>query len=1038
MKQHYLASVHLIFCLAISFTIPAQTLQYYSEKLTIDEGLSSNKVNDIAQDDYGFLWIATSDGLNRFDGTEVVKYYHQANNNSIPHNYVYCLKMLPGNNLAIGTQAGLCFYNGAKGTFKDFYYRLNNSLDEYNNAIVGIETDSKKNCWAYSRNCIFIFDSSLNLKKVISSPYDEPGITKKRLRYIEKIYPLSDGNVLLYLDDGYKIYNAQTETISTIENSSYHQKLSFLKNNCSSPDRKPDQYFPSSNIFKVYDKYFLSVVQCMDSLFLFDEQGLKVSSCFFPFNKYPYILWSQRVSTMDSANLLFSFHNYGVAIIPVSWDNGKPAIHFPSSLLFESKEFGSGFRDRQANWWLATIEDGIQKISPQKQHFKSIHLVNSSGEPIKYEVASFTREKNTLWVSVYGEGFFEIDLKTGRQQQHNLALTMKNNWADFTWNIRQVSDDTIWIGTQAGMFWYQLSTKKAGRIRAFQGKPSIIDSVAITMQFEDSHGMVWMGLGKANGICNYNYNQKQFNYYPSNTAGGYPLRYAISADEDKKGNLWFVSDASTSLVRWDRYHDRFQTIPLPFRFRQHVAGLTSICYESDSILWLGTLTGGLLKYNPLNKSILVYGHDRGLINSHIISIHKDKSNRLWLSTDVGLSCFDPRTEIFTNFTTKEGLPANYISGAFYYDSDQQYLFNGSKGLIFHFDPDNLDLQLHPQKTMITAINVNGKYSYSLVNKTNFNSRQNDITIHYTNIDLLNGASTNYAYQLLNKNKSNEDSDWIMAGHQRQINFSRLAPGDYIFNVCVSINNKIQVDKSASFSFSIRPHFTQTSWFYALLMLTLAIVFYCMYRYHLTQLKRTEQVRSEISRNLHDEVGSTLTNISLGSLLAQKQLIPDSPVNRILDRIYQDSQSVSQTMRDIVWSINPRVDTLSEALPRMLHYASELLEAKNIELEAEIAPGIEQVKLSMYKRRDLYLIFKEAVNNLAKHSNAHHVKVSIQLVRHTITMTISDNGTGFYMPVVPDGNGLKNMQERARNHHWQLRIESIPDKGTVITLKAQIA
>ena len=393
---------------------------------------------------------------------------------------------------------------------------------------------------------------------------------------------------------------------------------------------------------------------------------------------------------------------------------------------------------------------------------------------------------------------------------------------------------------------------------------------------------------------------------------------------------------------------------------------------------------------------------------------------------------------FYKFYYKGRIACQLYLGAFFYDSIQHYLFNGSKGLIFRFDPDNLDLKLHPQKTIITAINVSGKYSYSPVHPTNLNSNQNDISIHYTNIDLLNGASSNYAYQLLNKNKSNEESEWIMAGHQRQINFSRLAPGDYIFNVCVTINNKIQLEKLASFSFSIRPHFTQTNWFYALLLLAIAIVFYCMYRYHLSQIKRTEQVRSEISRNLHDEVGSTLTNISLGSLLAQKQLTPENPVSRILDRIYLDSQSVSQTMREIVWSINPRVDTLSEALPRMLHYASELLEAKNIELEVEIPSGIERVKLSMYKRRDLYLIFKEAVNNLAKHSKADHVTVCIQLIRRTLTMTISDNGTGFYMPAAPDGNGLRNMHERARNHHWQLKIESVPDKGTMITLKAKIA
>jgi signal transduction histidine kinase/streptogramin lyase len=742
---------------------------------------------------------------------------------------------------------------------------------------------------------------------------------------------------------------------------------------------------------------------------------------------------------MDSANLLLSFHNYGVAIIPVRWKNGNPIIHRASSLLFEANEFGKALRDKQNNWWLATTEDGLQKISPQKQYFKGSLLANSSGEPIKYEVASFTLQKNIMWVSVYGEGFFEIDLANGRQRQHSLAKAAKNNWANFVWNIRQVSKDTLWVGTQAGMFWYNTSSKRAGHIPSYDGKPPAIDSVAITVQFEDSHGLVWIGLGKGNGVCYYDRTKERFTYYPSNTAQGYPLRYPIAIAEDRKGNLWFVSDASTSLIRWDRNKDRFETIPLPFTFRQQAAGLITIYYDSDSAIWLGSVTGGLMRFNPTAQSISVYGHEKGLINSHISSIHKDRHKRLWLATDVGLSCFDPRTEMFANYTTKEGLPANYISAAFYYDTSQQRLYNGSKGMIFYFNPDSLNLDHLPSKTMITGIHVSGKsYNSQDILTTKFSSRQNDITIHYTVIDLLNGPSTKYAYQLVNTNTLNEDTAWILAGDQRQINFSRLAPGKYVFSVRASNNIGIWSYESANVSFSIHPHFTQTIWFYALLILAIAAVFYSMYRFRLRQLMRTEQIRSEISRNLHDDVGSTLTNISLGSLLAQKQLAIESPVNRILDRIYQDSQSVSQAMREIVWSINPSIDTLSEALPRMLHYASELLEAKNIQLEAEIAPGIEQVKLPIHKRRDLYLIFKEAVNNLAKHSKADHVKVSFQLVRQTLLMTISDNGIGFDEIIVTGGSGLKNMQERARNHHWQLTIQSVPTIGTTILLKAQIA
>jgi ligand-binding sensor domain-containing protein len=182
------------------------------EILSTKEGLSSNKINDVVQDDNGFLWIATSDGLNRFDGTEAVQYFHSDNPNSPAHNYIYCLKSLPRNYIAIGTQAGLDFYNSNTGHFTHFYYRQNNALDEFSNIINRLELDKFGQLWAASSNCIFIFDTSLQLKKVIPSSFSESDIVRKRLRFVEKMLPLSSGDMLLYLSSGFQLYSAhQTE-----------------------------------------------------------------------------------------------------------------------------------------------------------------------------------------------------------------------------------------------------------------------------------------------------------------------------------------------------------------------------------------------------------------------------------------------------------------------------------------------------------------------------------------------------------------------------------------------------------------------------------------------------------------------------------------------------------------------------------------------------------------------------------------------------------------------------------------------------------
>src|SRR5205085_1790983 len=185
-------------------------------------------------------------------------------------------------------------------------------------------------------------------------------------------------------------------------------------------------------------------------------------------------------------------------------------------------------------------------------------------------------------------------------------------------------------------------------------------------------------------------------------------------------------------------------------------------------------------------------------------------------------------------------------------------------------------------------------------------------------------------------------------------------------------------------------------------------------------------------------GANLTNISLSTLLAQKQISNEAAVNKILERIYQDSQTVSEAMREIVWSINPKIDKLGEALPRMLLYAAELLEAKNIELKAEIIPQVEQLKFSMQQRHDLYLIFKEAVNNIAKHSKAKQVMINFNLNTQILNMIIADDGKGFDASAPLVNNGLKNMNERANKHQWQLTVRSGQNAGTTIMLNAPIA
>ena len=1027
METRLYIPVVLIFFLPLVFIeSPAQELPHFIDNISTDKGLSSNNIRDIIQDDNGFLWVATPDGLNRYDGTEIVQYFHHANANSLPNNYVTCLKKLPGNYIAIGTQGGLAFFNTASGMFKNFYYKQNPALDAHNNSFKELETDDDGNLWAVSANCIFIFDKTRQLNKVIISPFKPADITSQRIEFAEKILPLSNGNALLNLYNGWFIYSLKTNSLMSLNNSALSSKLRFV-NNISPPYL--NKYFSPAHLFKIFNKYFLCIPSAEDSLFLFDEQGNTLSSCYFPYNQYPQIWWAQHVSEIDSSKILFLFNDAGFSILSVSWQNNNPVLQQLSARLFTEQHFNTALCDKQKNWWLATDEGGLRKISPSRQSFMGDTLFTRSGIPIKSEIVSINKSNNKLWIASYGNGFFEIDAATHKQQQHVLSKAENDLWTNYIWNVRSVNGDTLWVGTQAGMFWYKISGEKFGRLPAYKGKPVVIDSVPITTQFTDSHNLVWIGLGKGQGVCYYDIKNKSFTHYQGSSAQGYPLRYPTNIAEDISGNIWFANDGSPVLIRWKRNANTFEKLTLPFATQKQIGNLSCIMCEGDSVLWLGSVTCGLIKFNWVENTTKIYSHENGLSNNDFSSIFQDRKKRLWLLTKDGLACFNRHTKSFISYTAKDGLPTDYLTNNFFYDTATNLLYAGGNGKIVYFNPDAITFSKPPNKTIITAIYVNGKpYMLNKNATAKFKYNQNDISIQYTSVDLLNGPQTKYAYKLIG-----EDTGWIMMGKQRQINFSHLAPGHYTFLVRAGNSDGTWSGQSSSINFIINTPFTQTIWFYILLLFFVIGIFYTFYRFRLKQLMQTELVRSEISKNLHDEVGSNLTNISLSSLLAQKQLQNKDALTKLLQRIYEDSQTVSEAMREIVWSINPKIDTLGEALPRMLRYASDLLEANSIELHAEIAPEAEQLKLNMKERHDVYLIFKEAINNIAKHSNAKNTQVKIYLVNNKFAMKINDDGKGFDVNASFINNGLKNMKERAQLHKWNLQLQSQNNRGTTILL-----
>lgn len=1018
----YLLYGILLFHPTIAFCQPSL---HYIEKVTAADGLSSNRTTDIIQDRQGFLWIGTAHGLNRYDGTEVTHYFAGSGKNNITDNIIFRLVGLDTDHIAIATHHGISVLDIRRDTFKHVYFsagRRGNESDSiwapYDNMITLLEKDRYGNLWAGTPTCIYRLDSAFHIQKIFRGNDQLADIRKKRLRYVYKILPLESGNVLVWLKDDIYVWQPpgsdRKEDILTSISRWKEGRLSFLKGQ------------PSNHCFQVYDHYLIYLKLYTDSLYVYDEHSGRQASCYFPDYDPQHISWHQRFSALGGGWLAFTYELKGMGLVKISDENQQLSIHYESKVYFPDYTFRKMKKDQEGNWWVTTDVNGLLKMVADKQLFHEKDLFESkSKKNSRYEISSFLHFRNSLFIASYGDGLYEWNLFTERLKQH--ALSPHNFSENMVWNIRHEQGDTLWVGTQQGLLWYNMRDYSYGKIR--QPHPRVLDSFPITTQFTDSKGLVWMGLGLGHGLCRYDPDIKAFRVFP-NAPDAYPFRYPVAIAEDSSSNLWFLSDNVPELVYWNRASGKFKVVSVrPFAETRYKPTVGFYLDQKGNI-WYGMESIGLVCYNIESKTVETYGQEEGLNSDLLYSIWEDSYGRLWIATSQGVSCFYPRIKRFENYGATEGLPATNCSANFYFDTLNERLYAGSPGKVIYFSPRAFQRRSNPMKVQITGIEVdNNPVPIPADRKMRLSWQKKDLTLQFTGINLTDGVENRYAYRIGN-------NKWVNIGSQRQIRFASLSPGDYSFSIRAARTGETWSPVTEHLRLTIPPPFTRTAWFYLLLVVAIGCVLYAWYRYRYMQLLKLEKMRSRISHDLHDEIGSRLTNISLMSMIAQRQLPKTASVNKLLERIHEDSQKISQSMREIIWDVNPDNDILDHALPRMLHYATDLLEAKDINVNANI-PELQGLKMDMKKRHDLFLIFKEAINNIVRHSEAENVTIALKLQKGFFRLQIADDGKGFKINQLPYRNGLQYMKERAALHQWDFCILSEPAKGTLITLRIKL-
>jgi two-component sensor histidine kinase len=322
---------------------------------------------------------------------------------------------------------------------------------------------------------------------------------------------------------------------------------------------------------------------------------------------------------------------------------------------------------------------------------------------------------------------------------------------------------------------------------------------------------------------------------------------------------------------------------------------------------------------------------------------------------------------------------------------------------------------------------------TMIHPVHLSYKENMLSLEFTALNFTNALFNQYAYKL-----EGFDDQWIYCGNKQTATFTNLNGGTYTFWVKAANNDGVWNQEGVHLTLIVHPPFWRTWWFYALCAVALFGVLYLLYRFRINQIMKLEQIRARISRDLHDDIGSTLSSINMISSMAEQSTREGEKTSDLFGTISSASRQAMELMSDIVWSIGPGNDRVEMVIIRMRQYASEILEAAGIEFTLDFHPSIQSISLPSEKRKDFYLIFKEAINNAAKYSHAIQLFIELRLEdRKTLRLQIFDDGVGFDPMQVDTGNGLKNMKARALQLKAEISIESAPGQGTRICLRMPV-
>ncbi|MFY9223159.1 MAG: two-component regulator propeller domain-containing protein [Blastocatellia bacterium] len=808
------------------------------ENLTIDDGLSINTVNSIVQDKQGYLWFASNDGLNRFDGYNFYILRNQKNNpNSLSDNYITDLAVDSTGNIWIATNNGGINKFDIKTEKITLFNSAPNKLNSLSsNSISKIYTDKVDRIWiATPGKGLNLLDERTNTVTTFKNDPNNPKSISSN--YITIIYQDKEENLWIGTDKGLNLFDEKSKSFSLKTIPSNDNTISSIVE-----DINGTLWITTKDTLCKYDKK-------TDSFFCY------------PISVIDEIAKTIYTACVDPSGLIWIGTTKGL----LQFDpKTEQFTHYQkdknTSLGLNSDFIREIFFDYTGTMWLGTLDGGINKFDPiSKRFLTTTNTPNNQFSSNNSVVAIAEDLTKTIWISKRDE-LRQYKSKNSPPIIFHSISKLSPELANKRINSLFVnSSGLLWIGTDKGLSVYDTKLEKF--ITDTLNLPPVLQTLRITSIYQDSKEKLWIGSQNI-GVYLFDPKSLSLSIYEKESK---EAKNHLSSNrimhiyEDKTGTIWIAT--TSRLCRYDPTLNGITKIYLsdPENPNSLISDQINMVFsDKDGLLWVGT-SFGLNKFDPQKEVFSTPLDNSKLPNSHIYAVLADNQECLWLSTNKGLVKYDPKNNQLWTYDVSDGLQSNEFNyGAYFKSSSGEMFFGGVNGFN-RFYPEEIKNNSFVPNIVVTDFKILDE-NYKIISNKKFlpssyqldlNYNENYLLFEFAALNFNHPEKNNYLYKLegLEKQWSNYD------GKQRFAKYSRLAPGDYTFQVIGSNNDGLWNQNGVAIKIHISPPFWQTNGAYLFYLVFSISSIYGIHRYNLNLVetrnkqleKKVEERTSEINK-----------------------------------------------------------------------------------------------------------------------------------------------------------------------------------------------